>query len=184
MRLDHPGTRRTSVAALRGTAAALLFLATTSVAAADFAAGVRAYDRGDYASAFREFRALAEQGNASAQFNLGFMYDNGEGVSEDDRQAVFWYRKAAEQGDASAQYNLGLMYDNGEGVPEDDRLAAFWYRKAAKQGNASAQLNLGLMYTMGEGYPRTMFGPTLGAISLPRRGTKTRNDSGPSFDSG
>ena len=107
MPLDLPGTRRTSVAVIRRVAAALLFLAATSVAAADFAAGVRAYNRGDYASAFREFRALAEQGDASAQFNLGLMYDNGNGVPEDDRQAVFWYRKAAEQGVAGAQNNLG-----------------------------------------------------------------------------
>ena len=81
------------------------------------------------------------------------MYDNGNGVPEDDRQAVFWFRKAAEQGDASAQNNLGLMYANGEGVPEDDRQAVFWFRKAAEQGDASAQNNLGLMYANGEGVP-------------------------------
>ena len=53
------------------------------------------------------------------------MYNNGEGVPEDDGQAAFWYRKAAEQGDAKAQYNLGVMYDNGRGVPEDDGQAVF-----------------------------------------------------------
>ena len=99
------------------------------------------------------YRKAAEQGNASAQNNLGVMYGSGEGVPEDDRQAVFWYRKAAEQGDASAQYNLGLRYHNGEGVPEDDRQAAFWFRQAAEQGNDSAQYNLGLMYDNGEGVP-------------------------------
>ena len=153
MLLDLPGTRRTSVAAIRGIAAALLLLAVTSVAAADFDAGMRAYNRGDYASAFREFRALAEQGHASAQNNLGYMYDNGEGVPEDDRQAVFWYRKAAEQGNAEAQNNLGAMHATGEGVPEDDRQAVFWYRRAAEQGNAIAQNNLGVMYDNGEGVP-------------------------------
>ena len=111
MPLDLPETRRTSVEALRGIAAALLLLAATSVAAADFDTGMRAYKRGDYASAFREFRALAEQGHAIAQIALGIMYDNGEGVPENDRQAVFWYRKAAEQGNARAQFNLGLMYE-------------------------------------------------------------------------
>ena len=102
MLLDLPGTRRTSVAAIRGIAAALLLLVATSVAAADVDAGIRAYDRGDYANAFREFRTLAEQGHAGAQGALGHMYYYGEGVPQDDRQAVFWYRKAAEQGHAIA----------------------------------------------------------------------------------
>lgn len=55
-----------------------------------------------YATALREFRLLAEQGDANAQYNLGTMYDNGEGVREDDEEAAKWYRKAAEQGDATA----------------------------------------------------------------------------------
>ncbi len=119
----------------------------------DFAAGVEAYERGDYATALREFRPLAERGDAAAQHNLGIMYGNGEGVPEDAIQAVFWYRQAAEQGHAKAQHNLGVMYDNGEGVPEDDRQAAFWFRKAAEQGYAGAQFNLGIMYGNGEGVP-------------------------------
>ena len=98
---------------------AVLLLAASSSVAADFAAGWEAYIRGDYATALREWRPLAEQGDAEAQFNLGLMYANGEGVPEDDVQAAFWFRKAAEQGDAAAQNNLGVRYDNGEGVPED-----------------------------------------------------------------
>ena len=141
MRLDLPGTRRTSVAALRGTAAALLLLVATSVAAADFDAGVRAFNRGDYASAFREFRALAEQGYALAQSYLGFMYANGEGVPEDDRQAAFWFRKAAEQGHASAQNDLGGMYAEGEGVAEDFIRAYAWVNLAAATGAKYAKEN-------------------------------------------
>ena len=71
--------------------------------------------------------------------NLGIMYDIGEGVPENNAEAVKWYRKAADQGHASAQCNLGLMYDNGEGVPENDAEAVKWYRKAADQGHAKAQ---------------------------------------------
>ena len=56
------------------------------------------------------YREAAEQGNAYAQCNLGWMYGNGRGVAQDDEQAVFWYREAAEQGHADAQYNLGWMY--------------------------------------------------------------------------
>ena len=85
-----------------------------------FAAAIEAYERGDYATALAGFQNYAEQGNAAAQSNLGVMYANGEGVPEDDAEAVRWYRLAAEQGYAAAQFNLGFMYANGEGVPEDD----------------------------------------------------------------
>ena len=108
----------------------------SSVAAADFRAGVEAYERGDYATAYKEWLPLAEQGYAGAQFFLGVMYADGEGVLEDDAAAVKWYRKAVEQGYADAQLNLGNMYADGEGVPEDDAEAVKWYRKAAEQGYA------------------------------------------------
>ena len=102
---------------------------------------------------FEETMAAAKQGNAVAQYNLGVMYAKGDGVPENDAEAVKWYRKAAEQGNAIAQYNLGVKYDNGEGVPENDAEAVKWYRKAADQGYAAAQYNLGGMYGNGEGVP-------------------------------
>ncbi len=98
----------------------------------DGLAAVAAAKRGDYATALRLWRPLAEQGNASAQFNLGQMYDIGYGVSQDHAEAVTWYRLAAEQGVASAQHNLGLTYDNGQGVPQDHTEAVKWYRLAAE----------------------------------------------------
>ena len=104
-------------------------------------------------SSFLETRRLAEQGDAVAQFSLGSMYANGEGVPEDDAEAVRWFRMAAEQGHASAQSALGFMYDTGEGVPEDDAEAMRWYRMAAEQEFALAQFLLGLMYANGEGVP-------------------------------
>ena len=64
--------------------------------------------------------SLAEQGNASAQFNLGVKYYNGEGVPQDYKAAVKWYSLAAEQGLDKAQSNLGVMYNNGEGVIQDN----------------------------------------------------------------
>jgi TPR repeat protein len=76
--------------------------------------GVGAELRGDYATAMRLLRPLAEQGNADAQFELGFMYQYGEGVPEDYEQAVAWYRKAADQGNAGGQACLGTMYRDGE----------------------------------------------------------------------
>ena len=125
---------------------AVALLTATSALAADFEKGVKAYERGKYKAALRQFRALAEEGHAGAQFYLGLMYDEGEGVPENDIQAVFWFRQAAEQGDADAQLNLGFMYDNGEGVPENDIQAVFWFRQAAEQGDADAQFNLGVMF--------------------------------------
>ena len=65
---------------------------------ADFQKGVTAYNSGDFATALREWKPLAEQGNAYAQNNLGLMYDNGQGVLQDYKTAVKWYRLAAKQG--------------------------------------------------------------------------------------
>lgn len=115
---------------------------------------VTAYQKGDFATAIRNWRSLAEQGDVSAQFNLGVMYANGQGVPQGHKEAVAWYRKAAERGDADAQSNLGAMYGQGHGVPQDYKEAMVWYRKAADQGNATAQHNLGLMYANGQGVPQ------------------------------
>jgi len=133
------------------TALTALMLFATPVVAGDWEEGVDAYKAGDYQKAIRLFKSFAEQGDAHAQYNLGFMYDNGKGVPKDHAKAFHWYRKAAEQGDAGAQYNLGLMYVNGKGVPEDDAEAVHWYRKAAEQGDAYAQYELGIMYFNGQG---------------------------------
>ena len=102
-------------------------------------------------SNFLETKARAEAGNAIAQSNLGVMYDSGEGVEQDFKEAAKWYRKAADQGEAMAQSNLGLMYHQGQGVEQDFKEALKWYQKAADQGNAMAQNNLGFMYANGQG---------------------------------
>ncbi len=118
-------------------------LGLTAPAWAGLDEGMAAYNRGDYATALREWRPLAEQGVAEAQSRLGFMYTFGEGVSQDHAEAVKWFRKAAEQGHADAQYRLGFAYQySSRGVPKDDTEAAKWYRKAAEQGQVQAQLAL------------------------------------------
>ncbi len=121
---------------------AVLFIGLALSARADFNAGVAAYNRGDYAAAFAEFMALAERGQAKAQFNLGFMYEKGLGAPADDGEAMKWYRKAAEQGHAGAQNNLGVMYETGKGVPQDYVEAYFWYSLATAQDNDLAVPNL------------------------------------------
>jgi hypothetical protein len=79
------------------------------------------------------------------------MYSDGEGVPQDDKEAVKWFRLAAETGLAQAQYNLGVMYGDGEGVPQDDKEAVKWYQLAAEQGVTEAQIKLGKMYSKGQG---------------------------------
>ena len=112
--------------------AVFLVVACATVAAADSLEEAELiYERGDYTQAARLFRPLAEQGIASAQFNLGVMYAKGQGVQQDYQAALKWYRKAAEQGDARAQYNLGLLYENGRGVRRDFIRAHMWYNVAA-----------------------------------------------------
>ena len=93
----------------------------------------------------------AKRGQAKAQFDLGVCYRFGQGVPQDDTEAVMWYRKAAAQGYAKAQYNLGVCYDFGKGVPQDHVEAVKWYWKAAEQGHAKAQYNLGVCYKFGQG---------------------------------
>ena len=133
----------------------LLFSLSLSISsyAADYNKGVIAAQSGDWATALKEWKPIAEEGNAAAQFNLGLMYQNGYGVPQDYKESVYWYRLAAEQGDADSQYNLGVMYERGYGVSQDDKEAVNWYRLSAEQGLTDAQYNLGFMYINGKGVP-------------------------------
>jgi len=117
--------------------------------------GRSAYMRADYATALHEFRLLASKGDSKAQVQLGFMYENGRGLPQNDVEAVKWYRNAVAQGDAGGQFKLGRMYERGKGVPENKAEAAKWYRLAAKQGILRAQVNLGRMYRKGQGVPHS-----------------------------
>ena len=109
------------------------------------------YERENWSAAVVYCSAAAEQGDLSAQHNLGFMYADGNGVTQDYAAAAFWFSRAAAQGDAFAQTMLGALYYDGLGVPKNSEAAAIWYGKAAEQGNAPAQYNLGLMYENGDG---------------------------------
>ena len=92
-----------------------------------------------------ETKALADQGMAAAQFNLGITYDTGLGVSENDAEAVKWFRTAADQGHAKPQFNLGNMYYFGEGVPENNIRAYVWWSMAKTQGNTGAATNINIL---------------------------------------
>ncbi len=146
---------------------------------ADFTAGETAYHHGDYATALREWQPLAKQGQAIAQYHLGLLYANGQGVTKDDAQARQWYEKAAAQGRADAQANLGILYDYGRGVPQDFKKAVYWYRLSAHQGNDLAQRQLGLLYERGDGvqqdYVQAYMWYSLGAASGAQRGATLRD---------
>ena len=116
-----------------------------------------AYNKKDYSEAVKWYRKAAEQGNAWAEFRLGWCYKKGYGVSKSWSEAVKWYRKAAEQGQVNAQHNLGWCYQNGEGVTQSYSEAVKWYRKAAEQGHADAQCNLGFCYDRGCGVSQSYY---------------------------
>ena len=139
--------------------AAALIVALASPAWADLASGQSAYLRGDYATAWRELKPLADQGNAEAQYQVGVMYDHGQAVSRSYQTAEQWYRSAAEQGHSGAQFNLGFMYFNGTGdeggaVEQNFGNAAEWLTRAAAVGVGEAQHLLSTMYLLGDGVQR------------------------------
>jgi TPR repeat protein len=127
------------------------FLFLTVIAAADFQAGLDAYNRGDFAAALKEWQPLAQQNDANSQYNLGLLYARGQGVPQDYKQAIAWYQKAAEQGVPAAEYNLGVMYANGQGVPANAAEASKWFLKAAQQGVGGAATGLATIYSEGDG---------------------------------
>lgn len=115
--------------------AAAVTLLPMGVMAQDFEKGLAAARSGDYATALQELRPLAEQGDATAQYTLGWMYRNGNGVLQDYAFAMRWYRLAAEQGYAAAQSNLGTMYLVGEADTVDDVTAHMWINISAVNGD-------------------------------------------------
>jgi TPR repeat protein len=123
----------------------LLLLIVLIPAHADFQAGLAAYDQGDYATALKGFLPLSQQGDVKAQFNMGILYEKGQGVPQDFQEAFRWYYLAA------AQFNLGFLYATGVGVPQNYTEAGRWYWLAAQQGYAEAQHNLGYLYHVGQG---------------------------------
>ena len=136
-------------AVILGCTTALTFANTFDIAA-------ELINKGDFSAGLKILRPLALRGDASSQYFLGSLYDHGDGVPKDSKEAIRWYRLAADQGLADAQFNLGVSYDRGDGVPKDTKEAARWYRLAADQGLAEAQFNLGNRYSEGDGVPKDL----------------------------
>jgi TPR repeat protein len=116
--------------------------------------GLTAYNKSDFATAMRIFRPLAERGQILAEYTIGMMYANGQGVPQDYAEALKWHRKAAEQGEPKAQFSVGVMYFKGLGTAKDPAEAFKWYLRAANQGEPTAQYNVAAMYAKGEAVAR------------------------------
>jgi uncharacterized protein len=138
-------------------AAATAFLLLSSAAFADYAAGLTAFNRKDFAHAFSEWIESAKAGDAHAQHGLGMLYEMGQGVPyADPKAASDWYRKAADQNYAPAINNLARLYADGRGVKQDVPKAIELWSKAADAGNVTARFNLGLQYAAGVGVKKDM----------------------------
>ena len=122
----------------------LSFLFSSSVFA-DYQAGNDAYMKGDYATALKEYRAAAEQGDARGQNGLGYMYYGGRGVTQDFKEALKWYQLAFEQGSVAAGHQVGVMYYKGQGVNQDIVIAYMWWYLAAENGNPDSKKNINIL---------------------------------------
>ena len=107
---------------------------------ADFDKGLDAWQSRDFATALRELKPLAEQGDAEAQMLLGLMYDEGQGVPKDGKTALKWFTLAAEQGESDSQAVVGASYYDGHSVPKNYETALKWFTLAAEQGNSQSCL--------------------------------------------
>lgn len=134
--------------------------------AAEFNAGVRAYEKEDYATAFDQFTKSADKGNVGAMYNMGFMYkhnkvpktNEGSGYNSNDvlnqvmnrdkelqakyEKTFYWFKKSADGGDEKGMYEVGLMYARGEGVTKDLTEARKWLQKSYNAGYAEARVEL------------------------------------------
>ena len=122
---------------------AFLFLSLTAafsnVVASDLDDAVTAMRSGDFAEAYCMMRPLAEEGDADAQYNIGWMYMNGYGLRVNDSLALEWWQKAAEQGHSDASFSIGMLYSLGDGeISKDADAAIDHYLVAAIDGHEDA----------------------------------------------
>ncbi|MEC8620983.1 MAG: tetratricopeptide repeat protein [Pseudomonadota bacterium] len=123
----------------------------TSGYANPFEAGLNAMEREHYATAFRAWKDLAEDGEAEAQNNIGYLYERGYGVKQSYTRAIEWYKKAAAQKSPEAIYNLGMLAFEGYGMRQDYFSARRYFTEAAELDLADAHYMLGLIYYQGHG---------------------------------
>lgn len=124
----------------------LSILLLASISFADtFEDGLKAYKSGDYKKALSVWTPLANKGNASAQYNLGVMYEKGIGVDQDYKEVAKWYKLSAKQGHALAQYNLGTMYYKGRGIEVNKTESYNLWKASSKQGHQNSKVSLEIL---------------------------------------
>ncbi|CAG1021229.1 Sel1-repeat-containing protein YbeT [Patescibacteria group bacterium] len=141
----------------------LFFLSLLMLSAscfADFNQGVAAYQQGDYAAALKTWQKIAKQKPSKrvsadeireAQYSLGLLYLQGQGVMQNYKETEKWLLLAANKGHSEAQSKLGNVYLTGLLGQSDTKKARFWFEKSALQGNVDGQYNLGVLYLDGVG---------------------------------
>ncbi|MBI5109696.1 MAG: sel1 repeat family protein [Rhodocyclales bacterium] len=116
---------------------------------------LKALEAGSNPKAAETLLKLASEGNALAQFRLGGLYYHGQGVTEDENMAIYWWKKAAASGNAEAMFQIAHAYLFGntaaKSVADPDREAALWYFQSASAGHAEAAYTLGLLFLAGKG---------------------------------
>lgn len=116
-----------------------LFLQAQLALATDFNRGLEHMENGDYAMAFCLWQPLARSGHPDAQYHLGWLYANGNGLNVDVKKAVYWWQQAANNGYLDAQFAIGLAYTTGEGIESDTDQAFGWFLKAALGGHEDSR---------------------------------------------
>ena len=129
----------------------LLSSLASSLQAERFQAGLNAVDREHYATAFRAWKGLAENGAPEAQNNIGYLYERGYGVKQSYTRAIEWYKKAADQNSPEAMHNLGMLAFQGYGMRQDYLAAKRYFATAANLQMGDAHYMLGLIYYQGHG---------------------------------
>ncbi len=116
-----------------------LFICARQGYASDFNKGLQYMENGDYAMAFCLWQPLARLGHPDAQYHLGWLYANGNGLNVDVKTAVYWWQQAANNGYLDAQFAIGLAYTTGEGIKADRNEAFKWFYQAAQSGHEDAR---------------------------------------------
>jgi TPR repeat protein len=117
-------------------------------------AGIEAYNRGDIPGAFRLLKPAADASDSDAQVNLGYLYARGQGVAQNQQEAMRLYLLSAKQGNAEGMNAVGFKYRYGTGVPIDLPRAVHWFCRAAVSGDPRSLNNLAIMYYEGQGVER------------------------------
>lgn len=128
-----------------------LLLGACAATSPEFEAGMKEFNGGNHLVALGHWRPVADKGDADAQHAIGWLYENGLGVTQDYKASAAWYEKAISNGHVGASLNLGNLVDNGRGVPKDYELAADLFQNAADAGFAEAYNNLAQMFRLGQG---------------------------------